>query len=40
MAHGSMRQRGKDMWQLRVYVAIDPTIRKQRWLAKTVWRLG
>jgi integrase len=36
MAEGSMRQRGKDTWQLRVYVRIDPTSRKQRWLAKTV----
>src|SRR6266511_2882183 len=36
MAHGSMRQRGKDTWQLRVYVGIDPGTRKQRWLAKTI----
>jgi hypothetical protein len=36
MADGSMRQRGKDTWQLHVYVGIDPDTGKQRWLAKTV----
>jgi integrase len=36
MAQGSMRQRGKDTWQLRVYVGIDPATGRQRWLAKTV----
>src|SRR6266545_8260985 len=36
MAHGSMRQRGKDTWQLRVYLGPDPETRRQRWLAKTV----
>jgi hypothetical protein len=37
MAHGSMRQRGKDTWQLRVYAGIDPGTRKQCWLAKTLY---
>lgn len=36
MAHGSIRQRGKDTWQLRVYAGMDPGTRKQRWLAKTI----
>jgi hypothetical protein len=39
MARGSMRQRRKGIRQLRVHVGVDPTIRNQRWLAKTVWRL-
>lgn len=36
MAHGSMRQRGKDSWELRVYQGIDSTTRRQRWLTRTV----
>jgi integrase len=33
---GSMRQRGRDSWQLRVYQGTDPDTGRQRWLAKTV----
>lgn len=36
MGQGSMRQRGKDAWELRVYRGIDPDTRRQRWLTKTV----
>src|SRR6266542_36692 len=36
MAHGSMRQRGKDSWELRVYQGIGRTTGRQRWITKTV----
>jgi len=36
MGLGSMRQRGTDAWELRVYQGIDPGTRRQRWLTKTV----
>ncbi len=36
MANGSMRRRGRDAWELRVYVGTDPDTRRQRWLTKTV----
>ncbi len=36
MAHGSMRRRGKDSWELRVYWGIDRSTRRQRWITKTV----
>jgi integrase len=36
MAHGSMRQRGRDSWELRVYQGIDRTTGRQRWITKTV----
>jgi integrase len=36
MARGSIRQRGHDSWQLRVYLGIDPETRRQRWLTTTV----
>jgi len=28
---GSIRQRGRHTWQLRVYVGTDPHTRRQRW---------
>lgn len=31
-----MRRRGRDSWQLRVYVGTDPDTRRRRWLTKTV----
>jgi integrase len=33
---GSMRQRGHDSWQLRVYLGLNPGAGKQRWAARTV----
>jgi hypothetical protein len=33
---GSLRQRGPDSWQLRVYVGVDAESGKERWAAKTV----
>jgi hypothetical protein len=36
MANGSMRRRGRDAWELRVYVGTDPAPSRQRWLTKTV----
>ena len=36
MAHGSIRQRGKDSWELRVYWGIDRATARQRWITKTV----
>src|SRR5213593_1612695 len=36
MAHGSMRQRGKDSWELRVYWGIDRATGRQRWITRTV----
>lgn len=31
-----MRHRGRDSWQLRVYLGTDLETRQQRWLTKTV----
>jgi len=36
MGTGSMRLRGRDSWQLRVYLGADPETRRPRWLNKTV----
>ncbi len=36
MVRGSMRQRGKDAWELRVYRGVDPDTGRQRWATKTV----
>src|SRR6266542_6034036 len=36
MGRGSMRQRSKDSWELRVYQGTDPDTGRQRWLTKTV----
>ena len=36
MGRGSMRRRGKDSWELRVYLGTDPETGRQRWLTKTV----
>ena len=36
MGTGSMRLRGRDSWQLRVYMGTDPASRRPRWLSKTV----
>jgi integrase len=36
MGTGSMRLRGRDSWQLRVYVGIDAATGRPRWLSKTV----
>ena len=33
---GSLRQRGPDSWQLRVYLGVDADTRKERWATKTV----
>lgn len=33
---GSMRQRGRDSWQLRVYVGVDPDTHRSRYLTRTV----
>ncbi len=33
---GSIRQRGRDAWQLRVYLGTDPATRHQRWASRTV----
>ncbi len=33
---GSIRQRGRDTWQLRVYLGTDPGTRRQRWTSRTV----
>ena len=33
---GSMRRRGHDSWQLRVYLGLNPDTGKQRWAARTV----
>lgn len=33
---GSMRQRGKGKWELRVYVDVDPETTKERWATRTV----
>jgi glycerol-3-phosphate dehydrogenase len=31
-----MRLRGRDSWQLRVYLGTDPATGRSRWLSKTV----
>ena len=36
MGTGSMRLRGRDSWQLRVYLGTDPATGRPRWLSKTV----
>jgi hypothetical protein len=36
MGTGSMRLRGRDSWQLRVYLGTDPATGRSRWLSKTV----
>lgn len=36
MARGSIRQRGRDSWQLRVYLGTDPETGRQRWATRTV----
>src|SRR5215207_9976973 len=36
MGTGSMRLRGRDSWQLRVYVGTDAATGRPRWLSKTV----
>lgn len=36
MGRGSIRQRGRDSWQLRVYLGIDPETGRQRWASRTV----
>jgi integrase len=36
MGTGSMRLRGRDSWQLRVYLGSDPESGRPRWLSKTV----
>jgi len=36
MGRGSIRQRGRDAWQLRVYVGTDPETGCQRWASRTV----
>lgn len=36
MGRGSIRQRGSDSWELRVYQGTDAQTGKQRWLTKTV----
>ncbi|MDP9235389.1 MAG: N-terminal phage integrase SAM-like domain-containing protein [Actinomycetota bacterium] len=36
MAQGSVRQRGKDSWELRVYWGIDRATGRQRWITRTV----
>ena len=33
---GSIRQRGRDSWQLRVYVGVDPHTHRSRYLTRTV----
>jgi integrase len=36
MERGSIRQRGRDSWQLRVYLGTDPETGHQRWVSRTV----
>jgi len=36
MGRGSIRKRGRDSWQLRVYAGMDPETRRERWLTTTV----
>jgi hypothetical protein len=40
MATGSMRRRGRDAWQLRVYLGTDAQTRRPRWLSKTIHGTG
>ncbi len=35
MGRGSIRQRGRDSWQLRVYLGADPKTGRQRWATRT-----
>ncbi|HEX8770762.1 MAG TPA: hypothetical protein VF711_08340 [Acidimicrobiales bacterium] len=37
---GSIRQRGHDTWQLRVYVGVDVHSRRERWANRTVHGSG
>jgi hypothetical protein len=36
MGYGSMRQRGRDSWELRVYQGTEPDTGRQRWATRTV----
>lgn len=36
MGRGSMRRRGRDAWELRVYLGTDPATGRQRWATRTV----
>jgi integrase len=36
MGRGSIRKRGRDSWQLRVYAGTDPHTRRERWITTTV----
>jgi hypothetical protein len=36
MGRGSIRKRGRDSWQLRVFAGVDPETRRQRWVTTTV----
>jgi hypothetical protein len=36
MMSGSMRQRGRDTWELRVYIGLDPDSRRRRYATRTV----
>jgi integrase len=36
MERGSIRQRGRDSWQLRVYLGTDPETGRQQWATRTV----
>jgi hypothetical protein len=33
---GSMRQRGRDAWELCVYLGVDPETGRQRWAPRTL----
>ncbi|MGZ4672337.1 MAG: hypothetical protein ACXV3B_08635 [Ilumatobacteraceae bacterium] len=33
---GSLRQRGRDTWELRVYLGVDRDSGRKRWASKTV----
>lgn len=33
---GSIRQRGHDTWELRVYIGVDPETNRERWATRTV----
>jgi hypothetical protein len=36
MMVGSMRQRGRGTWELRVYIGVDPDTRQRRYATRTV----
>jgi hypothetical protein len=36
MMAGSMRQRGRGTWELRVYLGLDPDSRRRRYATRTV----